>query len=274
MAAQVGSKHVWETQPCNSSTPLGSRPDACTFNATGERGTTYLVGDSQAGMLSEAVIDAGVSDGRAVQLGTMGACPFADLYVTVDGRPADECRSFVADSTHWLERQQPGTVVISNWAAYTWLDNVNIATSPDSPRLTPAARLTAYLEGLGSTVQRLRAAGHSVVLVDPIPGFPAANPQGHFWYPYQCSTVTAMRSAANCGQTRSRTSIDAELAPIREGIQQIAAKTGSSVIDLEQELCADGVCVTNRADDWLYLDGQHISVNESKALSARFRTVG
>ena len=123
-------------------------------------------------------------------------------------------------------------------------------------------------------MKSLREAGHRVVLVDPIPGFPAANPEGRFWYPYQCHTLSTILEPGSCGQVRDKTEVKAELAPFAQMLKQVSAETGAEVLSLESELCADRKCATNTGNFWDYMDGQHISVEKSKALGAGWFTVG
>ena len=128
--------------------------------------------------------------------------------------------------------------------------------------------------GLSSVVRDLRSAGHSVVLVAPIPGFPAANPEGRFWYPYQCHTVTTLLDPASCGQSRPESEVKAELAPFTSMLEDVASDTASRVLYLDAELCQEQTCSTNSGNSWAYMDGQHISVEMSKSLGAGPLTVG
>jgi hypothetical protein len=111
-------------------------------------------------------------------------------------------------------------------------------------------------------------------LVAPIPGFPAANPEGRFWYPYQCRTVTTLLDPASCGESRSESEVKSELAPFTSMLEAVASDTASRVLYLDAELCQEQTCSTNSGNSWAYMDGQHISVEMSKSLGAGPLTVG
>jgi peptidoglycan/LPS O-acetylase OafA/YrhL len=274
MNEQVSAEHLWITQGCNSEIPLGSRPAECTMNADSAGSMLYLLGDSQAGMLSEAMLGVASRTNRPLSFGTKGACPFIDGYLRDGGRIDESCNSFVGSSVSWLGTQQPGTAVISIWAAYTWLDGIGLSTDGQSFATSDQGRLDVMRIGLSSVVRDLRSAGHSVVLVAPIPGFPAANPEGRFWYPYQCRTVTTLLDPASCGQSRSESEVKSELAPFTSMLEAVASDTASRVLYLDAELCQEQTCSTNTGNSWAYMDGQHISVEMSKSLGAGPLTVG
>jgi peptidoglycan/LPS O-acetylase OafA/YrhL len=274
MNEQVSEEHLWITLGCNSEIPLGSRSPECTLNAGAPGSTIYLLGDSQAGMLSEAVRELGTTTGRPVSFGTKGACPFIEGYVSDGGKIDVACHEFVDSSVEWLASQRSGTAVISMWAAYTWLDGVSLSLDGEEFTNSTSSKLEVIRDGLQSVVVKLRAAGHQVVLVAPIPGFPAANPEGNFWYPYQCQTVTTLLDPASCGQERGEADVKAELTPFTEMLSQIAAQTGATVLSFVSDLCQEGTCTTNSGNSWAYMDGQHVSVERSKALGASLATVG
>jgi peptidoglycan/LPS O-acetylase OafA/YrhL len=274
MNDQVSAQHLWLTNDCNTDTPLGSRPESCTLNAQGSGKPIFLLGDSQAGMLSEAMAEVGLRDNRRVMLGTKGACPFILAEIDSYGKADEVCKNFVEESIAWLMTQRSGTAVISNWAAYTWLDGVGLASDGQPFTYTSQGKLDVMRAGLMSVVNKLRTSGHTVVLVDPIPGFPSANPEGRFWYPYQCHLASTVLDPATCGQAREQSDVQAELAPFNRMLDEIAAETGAAVLSLESELCTDGKCVTNMGNQWNYMDGQHISVRKSKELGEGPLTVG
>jgi peptidoglycan/LPS O-acetylase OafA/YrhL len=270
MNAQVSAQHAWIAKGCNTPIPLGSRASECTWNAEAAGPAVYLLGDSQAGMLSEALISSTASQGRPLLMGTKGACPFITTQVFVDGHADEECRAFVEQSLAWLESQPPGSVVLSMWSAYVWLDSVGLAPSNGTVTYDAALKAEAFESGLDGAVARLRSAGHDVTIVAPIPGFPGPEPEGRFWYPYQCPTIVALIGTSGCGVSRDVEQVTSELAPYRRMFDDVAQRNGAAVIDLTATLCPGGACATNVGNFWRYLDGEHVSVAESERLGPLF----
>ncbi len=160
--------------------------------------------------------------------------------------------------------------MVNSWMAYMWLDWVGMSTAGEGPTFEEREKRPIYEAGLRQALERLVAAGHEVVVVAPIAGFPEPNPQGDFWYPYQCRTVTAVVDPSRCGQSLSEAEARAGLEPYARIVEEAAADAGAQVLDLMPELCRDGVCATNWGNQWAYLDGQHISVGESERLAPVF----
>ena len=273
MNEQVSAKHLWQRYDCNTAVPLGQRPAECTWGGEPEADSPrlqpiYLIGDSQAGHLSEAVAGVGSLLGRPVMAGTRGACPFIDAALTVDGRVDEDCSAFVQGSLAWLVDQPPSDVLLSSSVGYTVLDGLGIAaTDGQPPVFETSAKTDAYLAALGRVVDSLTAAGHRVQVVLPTPGFPETLADGDFWYPSWCSTAEALRDVAACGQRRPLPEVQAETRQLEERIRAVVEANGGETIDLREQLCRDGVCATNFDNDWVYLDGTHISVGASEALS-------
>jgi peptidoglycan/LPS O-acetylase OafA/YrhL len=267
MMAQVSASHLWLSDGCNTATPLGERGPECTWNRDSDGAPIYLAGDSMAGALSEALLGAGQQLGRPIVVGTKGACPFIGVEMYLDGRPDTECNAFVSGSIDWLLKQPPSDVVLSSTLGYVVIDGVSFASTPGGRVATDQAPKTAaYLEGLGRTVARLKGAGHRVTVILPPPGFPATVMADEAWYPSQCATYEALADIAGCGASRSEGDVVAETAELFAQVTATVKSNGGQVLDPRAEICQSGTCSTNVGNDWLYLDGSHVSVSMSQRL--------
>lgn len=274
MGAQVGAQHLWQSEDCNTDQPLGQRGPECVWNPEVSGPPIYLVGDSMAGMLSEAALGAGIDLDRPVWAGTRGACPFIDAEMVIAGRSDVACSTFVQESLNWLVQQPPASVVISSSLGYTTMSDVElISASQPSAVGTELDKQTVYVEALASVVRQLADAGHDVFVVMPTPGFPQTVDADWFWYPSDCSTYQALLDTPGCGMTRALGDVVDETASVDNRLATAIRDAGGSPIQLRDELCRDGVCATNFGNEWLYLDGTHISVRASEQLAPFFSGV-
>lgn len=127
MQEQVCKEHLWLTVGCSSAIPLSERGPECTWNSEANGLPVYLVGDSLAGALSEAVLGVKTEPGRPVVVGTQGVFPFAGCGVSFVGRLKVECTDFDANSTAWLMEQPLGDVVLSSSLGRLALDSVALS---------------------------------------------------------------------------------------------------------------------------------------------------
>ena len=268
MQEQVSAIHLWQSTDCNVPTPLGARGANCTWNEAGDGLPVYLVGDSMAGALSEAVLGAAARQGRPAMAGTLGACPFITAQVWLEDGINENCWRFVDQSTQWLLQQEPSDVVVSSSLGYTILDYVTLVNPATQRRgRDPESKTEVYLDGLGSLVQELSEVGHRVTVVLPPPGFPRTVMGPDAWFPSQCTTLRALSDTPACGQTRSMSEVREETELLFEAIIKTVNDAGGKVVDPQSAICEEDTCATNRGNEWLYIDGSHISVGLSEDLS-------
>ena len=268
MNSQVSQDHLWLTAGCNSGVPVQDRGAECTWNSEAFGAPIYLLGDSLAGSLSEAVLGAGQVMDRPVVAGTQGACPFINNEVFIDGRLNSECTDFVSETSSWLAEQPATDIVISSSLGYLNIPSVDLAYPIDSQRTNNSLLKTQrYLDGLKFTVQLLASSGHNVHVVLPPPGFPSTLSGDGAWFPSQCNTFQALSDISGCGESRSEVNAISETSKIYAEIADVVEAAGGSTIDYRLEVCTDGTCSTNRGNFWNYLDGTHISVGLSEELT-------
>ena len=264
--AAVTPMHVANAAGCNESRPFDApRAAACLWNESASGSTIYLVGDSHADHLSEAIIAAGEVTGHPVRIATANACPFFDVYLKSTAKRQWPCRSFVQGTLDYLEQQPPGIVIVTSSSGY-WNSRVfSAGLTPNSLSRDPKIKHAALEAGLESSLSRLQKAGHQVILVQDVPYFGApltADPQ----------QFSAIRIATDddLAVTMSREVADKAQAPARKAFTAVADRLGVTLLDLRDFFCAQGVCTTQLGDDYLYRDDGHISIAASKALASTF----
>jgi hypothetical protein len=285
MKAQVVPAHIVYADTClvagsvSDQTPFGIQ--SCAWNTSAREPHVYLVGDSTAAQYSEALIGATDTVGSPLNVRTADACFFVGAAVYVDGVRSSGCASYVEATVAWLTHKAPGIVVLSSaWdvvidGPFATLergrDTAARATTADQKRHVVVSSLTEI-------IQRLREAGHQVIIVLPAPHFVGdlreadtfAEGSEDVWRPSACPNVKALFNTRDCGATRPETEVHAEQVIIDEALRGIAEATGSTTVDLRAHYCSAGVCRTNVGDRWMFRDGYHITVAESEALAPTF----
>lgn len=256
--------HSGQASGCDGMIPQGARPDGqCVWNAGAGGPPVYLVGDSHAGHLSEAVTGAGVLLGRPVVVSTSNACPFLEGEWYVSFNPDwwnEQCRDYVTGTIDWLKSQPSGTVVVSSLAG-TWLNPDYVYPAEAGGAFLGASEREAlYRDRLRRTVVDLYQAGHDVVLVQD-------TPRG-LSNPLECTTVAVVRGT--CETTAPISAVLANREVDRQVIQSTADETGARVIDLLTRLCPDSLCSSRMGDLILYRDSDHLSVPASASLAPLF----
>lgn len=258
--AEVTPDHSVQASGCHTfEAPSEALRSSCVWNAGAEGSPIYLVGDSNADHLSEAVIGAGSEAGRPVHAVTISSCPVL-TYESADGsEPAppveDRCSTYLDDTEQWLASAPAGTVVVSQSDGYQ-------VAGDQSATLTARTR---------EFVKALKAHGHDIVVVQTIPHVPnSATRSGSGWDPRTCSQPDLLSGA--CGvsftvrQSRTDTQWQAE-ALVRE------TTLGYKLLNLDDLVCPNQECRTQVGTQWIYRDAAHITVAESASLTDAFTRV-
>lgn len=262
--------HLDAARGCNRGRPRAALVDPlCTWRVPSPRGRIVLVGDSNAGHLSEGVLAAGRAEGYDVTISVMDGCPFARLTM-VDNHPEHpvdgaRCRSYVDRTLEALTADPPALVVIGSVAdLYTRDPGIAFAPEGGPPSTDQEAKTIAWEQGLRHVVATLTGAGTAVALVHPVP---------HFldWDPRTCAPARLRRG--DCGRTIDVTQVDDERGGVvaaERAAATAAVGAPATTVDLVPELCADGRCTTNDGGRWRYHDGVHLTVGASTALQGTF----
>lgn len=238
----------------------------CTWPAAVSTGTVALLGDSNAGHLSEAVVHASLALNHDVYTAVSNGCPFVDVTMVVRGDRRTDCRRFYEESMRVVEAHRPAMVVIgSTTTRYIREEQFGISVGTSKAVAhSPAAKLAAWQAGLHRTVARLSADRIHVVVVEPIPKYPG-------WDLRACAAGRIALSQFTCGRSTSRADAITErasaLAAERHAIRGV---DGVSGISLLPQLCTRATCATDFRSVWVYHDGDHLSVAGSDLLTPRF----
>jgi peptidoglycan/LPS O-acetylase OafA/YrhL len=235
--------HADVSKGCDSYVPLSLRSrGSCTWEVARSRGQIVLVGDSNAGHLTEPVVSAGNHAGFDVTALTYSSCP----YVGIPTQPS--CERFVDQNLATLRHTHPRLVILAS-RTDVYLRN---ATPPERRE---------WQRRLASIVTELNAAGVPVLIVHPVPLLAIAADR--------CAVVSILTNA--CGSTVRR--VDAERALSRaDVIEQAAANSAplTSTLDLDNQLCGRSTCSTMRNGIVMYRDDEHLSVEGAATLTGRF----
>lgn len=97
--------------------PLSTRDmSKCTDGVNRAGPPIYLMGDSNAGHLTDGLMSAAKELDRPLVVATRGGCPFIDARTRAAGSvglDAQKCHAWFDDAKTWLEDQEPGTVVLA-----------------------------------------------------------------------------------------------------------------------------------------------------------------
>lgn len=250
---QVEADHTAKENSCHVyQTPKLQDYGQC-WLSSGKGRPLMLVGDSNADHFSDGLKVAATALDRPLFALSISSCPF--LPATETSLPEDSserCQTYYNQTMQWLKKQPAGTVVM--------------ATTGRGGADQDEAN--AYRNGRLNSIQQLKALGHSVVLLQPIPFIPQNYSDGKPWDPRGCSIASLV--VDRCGINWPLTSSSEQQQLIWNANEDLALQEAVHVLDLSDELCTSGFCDTNRGDSWVYRDFNHLTVGASEGLSSEF----
>ena len=271
----VQSEGIAVQRGCDLGIPAGQTAPDCTWNANAPGTPLILLGDSNAAHFGEALIATSDELDRPLTIATYTGCPFIDVRFTQSAFNQEDrrtCRAYVAKTLDWLDTQPPSTVVLS--ASDRIWEGQSYEFEPSGARGGTAEAYAVLEEALESTVRRIEAAGHQVVLVQTVPQWGTIAGREHrpyVWDPLECTTFDILAGA--CQQSMPLSAAEDQHAASRTAIESVAARTGATVIDLFEPLCPEEVCSTLQGEIFVYRDSTHISPGFSLMLAPEFITV-
>ncbi len=256
--------HADEVRGCDSSKPFGARPPACTWRVAHPRGTILLVGDSNAGQFTEGAAAAANHEGYDLEVATMSSCPFVDLEVVRYGERQIDCTEFVQRSLPEILASHPSLVIVGlGSAAYVPVSYVSLRDlSSGAVASDTASKAKLWSAGISSMLSHFDHAGIPTVLIHTIPEFN--------WAPVDCG-IQALLAPQSCGLSVSRATAETDRAlDFQAETAGVAKIPDATAVDLFDAICSPSACATSRGGVWLYRDGGHLSVAESKMLTSAF----
>jgi hypothetical protein len=139
---------------------------------------------------------------------------------------------------------------------------------------TPIEKAAVWQWSLSGLVTQLTTAGHSVVLVAPIPHFTGTGDPADLadpaWRIESCIRPVLSQTPESCGRSLSRDEIARQLRTAYAVKAGAAVWPRASTLDLRDDICDANACSTNDGRVWLYREGDHISVLMSERLAGAF----
>lgn len=263
----IVSNHLIAKQGCEQLPSLADLESGKCVVRTGDGTPVYLIGDSHADHVSEAVAEASPNSPLTVAAGL--ACPIHHPDDFHDpGMPEKynaDCARFAREVKEWLTTQPAGIVVVSSADMYWSLgERRMVAREPFEGDVEAGAE--RFRKALNSTLDVLEATDHKVVLVQTVPTY---------WYlpayfdPQACSEVAAANNL--CRTTATIDDINVTQGPAHAVLKDVAAQRGVAVVDPRDVLCPDGVCHTDVNGKVGYRDTNHLTTEAALTLTPLFR---
>lgn len=247
----VQQEHITQRNNCLNTNPiyfyLSKR---CDFNApTDEKNIVYLVGDSNADHLSEAIIGASKNLSMSVNTSIKAGCSF--VYPS-----GSSCEDFVNATFRYLTAAKVGTLVVS------------LSESAWDKKLPE--QQGSSVNGLATELAQLRARGFRILFVKPVPKFN----QGHEDSNAQnCSTIQII--LRNCPKVIriNLSEINAHRQLALRGISSLSLSIQMQIINLDDFFCSQFDCTNSIDGVPLYRDNAHITVDVGENMIREFTKV-
>jgi len=248
---------VWLRKDCTWQPTAGATPDTP---------WVYLVGDSHADHLSEAMIAAADELGRPLRIATATACPLTGLVTSKGEAPiyVEGCLDYNRGIVDYLVGRPPGTVVISNSTAYWSADEYAAGTGLDPLTDVTAEKRALFRDSLERLVRTLTRAGHQVLVMQSVPSW-TADPA---WNPLRCTVGDITDGTCRAETTRARS--EQQFPADRAITSDAVVAGGGQLIEPRDALCSDGICRTEADGVVLYRDDNHLSWRGSALLAPLF----
>jgi hypothetical protein len=250
-SSQTASSQTASSPTVSSQT---ASAQAAPAQAASARGTVLLIGDSNAGHLSEPFIAAAHALGYDAQLATAGGCPFLlrPTYLS------EQCREFVEGSANAIARRAPGyaAVVVSN-ASVGDLDGLLAPQFIADATPAGASDREGAIRGWTASVVRTIDAitPHApVIVVGAVPQF--------FNLPGCLRPTLFAGPAPWCGQWAKRmvTSLRGDIITAE---RTAALAHGATYLDTGARICTERVCSAFIDGTLVYRDGAQLSISGS-----------
>lgn len=261
---ELRSSHAMKTRGCHIEPTVAQlAAGECTWNAHLPR-QAYLVGDSHADHISDALISQASVAGFSVTGASGLACPVARPEGFYDpgmslARNAG-CADFVQRTLAWVEQQSPGVVFLASADMY-WTNGERRMRAGQAMRAAAPELVERYRTALDAVVAQLAGAGHEVVLVQTVPSY---------WYrPFYfdakaCSAFEAVTES--CAPQMPLVDYERSHGHVRSVVTQVAGDRGAAVVDPVLVLCPGAVCSPQVDGTFVYRDTNHLTVFGSTLL--------
>ena len=203
---------------------LGNAP--CTYESKGATKSVLLLGDSHAGHISQAVIDAAEQVNWNSVIWTQNACAF---QLSDQGEVRDSCIKKNRRTVEWVLRNTPNVIIVSQ--------SINSESN---------------LSDLENALSTLHSIVPNILLIENTPIFPDGQdfmePRPLFMSPYEPP------------KSFLRTEMDSNGKYSSNQLAMWARSNGISTMDFTPLFCDEKICSRFSNGLWLYRDISHLSV--------------
>lgn len=197
----------------------------CTYSKTGATKTIVLIGDSHAGMISQAVVDASVNQNYNAVIWAHSGCPIqfensgAELL-------SDICLENNAKMLRWVSENKPFIIVVSQFLGNTNISNGKV--------INPLIKLKSLTP--------------NILLIGNNPVFPleVSNP--------------VLFSSPNISKEVAVFNMQNEYMKISDDILELARNETITTMDLKHLFCNNERCFRSIDGSWFYTDSNHLSI--------------
>ncbi|MFZ0266647.1 acyltransferase family protein [Caulobacter sp.] len=245
--------------------------DACEMKLAGNpsNGGVWLMGDSHAGSLFPAVVDAVQPKFARLHYRLMASCsPLSGVDIINMNSPGgglQNCRRYTDAMLDVIARDQTSKYVVlaGRWNSYTRADPIYLQRPGGGP-LTHEETIKQLEYAIDRTVRKLTDAGKIVILIDPVPEY-ARNEAKCF-----VRAVSMSRDAQLCAEAgaevRERSRVSEEV------IARVVARNPSvRLVETKSVLCGSDRCAAWRGDELLYVDHNHLTARGARLLAPAIR---
>jgi peptidoglycan/LPS O-acetylase OafA/YrhL len=246
-----------------------SNEDKCRWNTSGSGMPIYLIGDSNADHLSEALIGAAHQLGRPLFIHSQLGCPFIgrSWADATDERMA-ECLKTSDSIISLFRATRPGTVVLG--VSDSLFIGVAVGPTRDTESSDPRIWKPYLQRELERLIALLQAEGHHVLLVLPLPKFVSEDRKRVLFEVGKCSTIGVLQRICPKEISLPQEYHERLQSDAREIINLAAERTKSALVDLFPPFCPDRTCSNFGRNGIQYRDAGHITVEASLSLADVF----
>ena len=259
--------HADRTRGCNKGLPVARQPSRCTWSVADPSGRIVLLGDSNAGHMTEPLAAAANRLGYDFTVTTLPDCPFIDARIAGGQADSGTCRRYVQTTTRGLLADPPALVVLgASTSIYLRPGSAVTLTDPATGTVAGGEqdKVAAWSAALHRTLTTFERAGIRTLVVHAVP-------QWLTWDARNCAAIRVYFAPRSCGAQQSRAE-DAHFRANAVTAETAAVRTvpTARAVDVTDEICDRRACATNRGDFWVYRDGRHLSVRGSLLLTDTF----
>ncbi len=216
-----------------------------------------LLGDSNAGHYSEAVVLMAAAIGARVEIVSQGGCPMLVLDSFDGDAEQEHCREAAEAVDRWLTESPPDLLVVAHTQSYVAGGRKQVTNG----ELTGAAAYEAALDRLAAVVT---PAGTRLVIAHATPKFTEGGVPSDG--AHACSRLRLALRAESCTRTQPDDEAHERRRLAFEAETRVAERWGAATFDPFPELCDRGFCPEFRGGIWLYSDGAHLTSAASRSL--------